>query len=131
MMINVSLNTANIHAINISTPVFRIWQHFNSNWTTPHLQKLTNVPEVPVAQLYKHMILTSEPVHLFTFNKDDDKDQSLIWTILTHPGMYIKTIGMLFTACIGIYCFERLWLRPANPQAVTLLASLIMTCHSG
>ena len=28
---------------------------------------------------------TSEPVHSFTI-KDDDKDPSLIWTILMHPG---------------------------------------------
>ena len=34
MMMNVSLDTANINAINSSTPYFRIWQHFNSNWTT-------------------------------------------------------------------------------------------------
>ena len=72
MMMNVSLYTTNINAINISTPDFRIWQHFNSKWTTPHLQKLTYVPEVLVTQLYKHMINICEPVHSFTFNKDDD-----------------------------------------------------------
>ena len=74
IMMNVSLDTANINAIDISTLECRIWQHFNSNWTTPHQQKLGNVSEVPVAQLYKHMINTSEPVHSFTFNKDDDED---------------------------------------------------------
>ena len=55
MMMNVSLDTANINASNISIPEFGIWQHLNSNLTTTHLQKLTNVPEIPVAQLYKHM----------------------------------------------------------------------------
>ena len=45
MIMNVSLDTANINAINISTTDFWIWQHFNSNWTTPHLQKLPNVLE--------------------------------------------------------------------------------------
>ena len=63
MMMNVSLDTTNINAINISTPDFRIWQHLYSNVTTPHLQKLTNVPEVPVTQLYKHVTNTNEPVH--------------------------------------------------------------------
>ena len=80
IMMNVSLDTANINAINISTLDFRIWQQFCSNWTPPHLQKLTNVPEVPVAQLYRDMISTSELTHLFSI-KDDDKDPSLIWTI--------------------------------------------------
>ena len=58
MMMNVPLNTTNSNAINILTPDLRIWQHFNSNWTTPHLNKLTNVPAAPITQLYKHMINT-------------------------------------------------------------------------
>ena len=45
MVMNVFLDTANINAINISTVDFRIWQQFRRNWTQPHLQKLTNVPE--------------------------------------------------------------------------------------
>ena len=48
MIMNVSLDMTNINAIIISTQDFRIWQHFHSNWITPHLQKLANVPEVPV-----------------------------------------------------------------------------------
>ena len=106
MMMNVSLDTANINAIHISIPDFRIWQHFKSKWTTHHLQKLTNIPEFPVTQLYKHMITTSEPVHSFTFNKVHDEDPSLMWTILMHPGTYIGTIDTFFTVCIGAYCFK-------------------------
>ena len=112
---NVSLDIANINAINISTLDFRIWQHFSSNWTSPHLQKLAYLPDVPVAQLYKHMIDTSEPVHSFTI-KDDDDDPSLIWTILMHHGTYIGTIGIIFTVCLGVYCFKKFWIRPAIPR---------------
>ena len=43
MMMNVSLDTTNINVINISTPDFKMWQYFNSNWTTPHLQKLSQL----------------------------------------------------------------------------------------
>ena len=116
-MMNVSLDTANINAINISTLHFRIWQHFNSNWTPTLLQKLTIVPDVPVEQLYKHMIATIEPVHSFTI-KDDDKDPSLIC------GTYIGTICMIFAICIGIYCFKRFWIRPATLSADLILQSL-------
>ena len=49
---------------------------------------MTNVPEVPVAQLYRDMINASEPIYSFTI-KDDDEDSSLIWTILKLPGTYI------------------------------------------
>ena len=98
MVMNVSLDTADINAVNISTLDFRIWQHFSSNWTPPHLQKLTNVPEVPVTQLYSGMINTSEPIHSFTI-KDDDEGSSLIRTILKHPGTYIGTICEDFSFC--------------------------------
>ena len=116
VMINISLDTANINTINISTPDFRIWQHFNRNWTTSDLQKLTNIDEVTVAPLYKYMTNTSEAVHSFTFNKENDKDPSLIWVILTHPGTYIGTIGMSFAVCILLHCFKRFWFRPATPR---------------
>ena len=114
MVINVSLDTANINIINVSTLNFRIWQHFSRNWTQPHLQKLTNFPEVPLTQLYRDMINASEPIHSFTI-KDDDEDSSLIRTILKHPGTYIWTIGMFFAVCKGAYCFKRFWIRPATP----------------
>ena len=115
IMINASLDTTNINAINISTLDIRILQHFNSNWTSPHLQKLAIVSEGPVTQLYKYMIDTGEPVHLFTI-KDDDKNLSLIWTILMHPWTYIWGFGMILAVCIGVYCFKRFWIRPAIPR---------------
>ena len=114
-MMNVSLDTANINAINISTLAFGIWQHFSSTWTPPHLQKLANFPEVPVTHLYRSMVNTNEPTHLFTI-KDNDKDPSLIWTIIMHPGTYTGTIGMIFAVCMGVYCFKRFWIRPATPR---------------
>ena len=115
MVMKVSIDTAGINAINISTLDFRIWQHFSRNWTQPHLQKLTNVPEVSFTQLYRDMINASEPIHSFTI-KDDDDDSSLIWTILKHPGTYIGTICMIIAVCIGVYCFKRFWVRPAIPR---------------
>ena len=59
MVMNISFNTANINAINISTLDFKIWQHFRRNWTPPHIQKLAIIPEVPVTQLYRGMINNS------------------------------------------------------------------------
>ena len=110
-----AMDTANINAINISTIDFRIWQCFSRNWTKPHLHKLTNVPEAPVTQLYRDMINASEPIHSFITIKEDDKDSSLICTILKHPGTYIGTISMIFVLCIGVYYF-RFWIRPVTPR---------------
>ena len=114
-VMNVSLDTANIDVINILTLDFRIWQHFSRNWTHPHLQTLTNIPEVPVTQLYRDMFNANEPIHSFTI-KDEGEDSSLIWKILKHPGTYIGAIGMIFTVCIGVYCFKGFWIRPATSQ---------------
>ena len=105
IVMNVSLHTANINTINISNLGFRIWQHFSRNWTQPYLQNLRNVPEVWVAQVYRDMINASAPIHSFTI-KDDDKDSSLKWTILKHPGTYIETISMIFVLCICVYCLD-------------------------
>ena len=94
-MINVHLGTADINVINISTLDFRTWQHFNSYWTPPNLQKLANVLEVLATQLYRGMTNTSVHTHLFTV-KDDDKDMFIIWTVLKHPVTYIHNIGIIF-----------------------------------
>ena len=68
--IHVSLNKVNSSAINISTPDFHIWQHFSSNWTTTHIQKLADIPEIQDIQLYKHMIGQCEPIVPFEINRD-------------------------------------------------------------
>ena len=88
MIMNVSLDTDKINAIDISTLDFRIRQHLNSKWTSPHLQKLAYVSEVRVTQSYKHTMNISEPLHSFII-KNDDEDPSLIWGILMHPEKYI------------------------------------------
>ena len=128
MVMNVSLDTANTNAMNISILDFRIWQHFSKNWTPLHLQKLTYVPLVPVTQLYIVMINTSEPIYSFTI-KDDDKDSSLIWTILKHPQTYIGTISMIFAVGIGVYCFKRFWISPTIPGHWPY-SPVSVTCHS-
>ena len=68
MTIYVCLDKANLNAINISTPDFCIWQHFCSNWTTTHLQKLADVPEIPVVHLY--MMDQGEPTVLVEINRN-------------------------------------------------------------
>ena len=77
MVMNVSLDIANIKVINISTLYFRIWHNFSRNWTQSHLQKLTYVPKVLATQLYRYMINVNETIHSFTI-KFDDEDSSLI-----------------------------------------------------
>ena len=52
------------------------------------MQILVDIPEVPVAQLYKHMIGQGEPALQFEINSDKEEGPSLTWRLLTHPGTY-------------------------------------------
>ena len=114
----------------ISTLDFCIWQHFGSNWTTAHIQKLVDVPEAPITQLYNHMIGHSEPILPFEINRDTEKGPSLTWKLLTHPGTNTGTISMISIVCIVVYCLKGFWCDlphlGANP-----LPSLIVTCYFG
>ena len=54
--IHLSLERTNLNKVNISMPDSHIWHHLDNNWTTSHMQKLVDIPKVPVAPLYKYMI---------------------------------------------------------------------------
>ena len=56
MTIHVSLDKVNLNTINVSITNFSIWQDYGSNWTTAHMQMFMVMPEIPITQLYKHMI---------------------------------------------------------------------------
>ena len=81
VMMHISHDRANLNAINISTPDFYIWQHFYSNLTTTHMQKFTDMPNVPILQLYKHMIGQSECVLPFETNSNKHEEPSLTWKL--------------------------------------------------
>ena len=77
IIMHIILDRTNLNAINILTPDFHILQHFNSNWNTTHMQKLKDMPKVPITQLVKHMIGQSEPVLPFELNNSKDEEPSL------------------------------------------------------
>ena len=79
MTIHASLNKVNLNAVIIFTLDFHIWQkNINSIWTMAHIQKLVDVPEIPVTWLYKHMIGHSEHFLPFKINRDIEEGPSLI-----------------------------------------------------
>ena len=52
------------------------------------------------------MIGQSEPVLPFETNSSKDEGHSLTWELLTHPGTYTETIGIILAICVGIYGFK-------------------------
>ena len=119
MTIHVSLRRATLNSFNISVQDFHVWQHIGSNWSTTHIQKLVNVPEIPVTLLFRHLIGQSKPFLPFEMNRcSEEVGPFLIGTFLTHPGTYIGYPCTKLIASMGIYCLKKLWCRPASPRHV-------------
>ena len=51
LTINISLYTAYLNVISISSPEFRIWQHLEDHWNGTQLHHLVNILSVPIGQL--------------------------------------------------------------------------------
>ena len=78
------------------------------------MQKWAGMCEVPIAQLYKHMISQDESILPFEINNREE-GLYLMWKLLTHPETYTRTIGIILAMCIGIYCLRSFWIRPVTP----------------
>ena len=50
--VNISLNMANLHMINILAQDFQMWKHMGSNRSDMKLQHLTPIPSIPVHKIY-------------------------------------------------------------------------------
>ena len=112
--INVSLNMANLHMINVSTLEFHIWQHLGNNRSETQLQHLTTIPLIPVHKIYQHIINGTQ--HIMHFDMDDEstEDTDLIWTLFLHTGIYVTAIGLLIPAGVGLFCCYFFWCQPAR-----------------
>ena len=66
---------------------FCFWQHIGSNRSATHIQKLANLLEIPIKQLYSHLIGQSKHILQFEMNRSPEKEgPSLIGKFLTYPG---------------------------------------------
>ena len=100
--INISLNMANLHMLNISAQNFRIWQHLGSNRSDMQLQHLTTIPSIPVHKIYQHLLNSTMPV--MPFNTESTGNTDSLWTLFTHPGIYVSAIRLLIPVGIGLFC---------------------------
>ena len=105
--VNISLNMANLHMINISAQDFHIWQHLGSNRSDMQLQHLTTIPLIPVHKIYQHLLNNTMPI--IPFNTKSTENTDSIWTLFAHPGTYVSTIGLLIPVGIGLICCYFFW----------------------
>ena len=110
--VNVSLDMANLQLINITTLHFCIWQHLGNNQSDIQLQHLATIPSIPVHKVYQHLLNSS--LHLTPFNTKPSEDTDSLWSVFTHPGIYISALGSLI---------------PVGIRIILLLFLLVPTCQ--
>ena len=74
--VNISLNMANLHMINILAQDFHIWQHLGSNRSDIQLQHLTTIPSIPVHKVYQHLLNNTLPAIPFNTEPTGNMIQS-------------------------------------------------------
>ena len=99
--INISLKMANLHMLNIFAHNFHIWQHLGINRSDMQLQHLTTIPSIPVHKTYQHLLNSTMPI--MPFNTESSGNIDSIWTLFTHPGIYVSAIGWLIPVGIGLF----------------------------
>ena len=109
--VNISLDMANIHKINISSLDFHIWQHLEKHWNESQLQHLASIPSVPLGQLNSHLAKGIQ--HITPFSPEESTGDT-IWTLFVHTGVYVTAIGSLIPAGLGIFCCYFFWCWPAR-----------------
>ena len=80
--VNVSINMANLHMINISALDFCIWQHLRNNKSEMEVQHLTTIPFIPVHKIYQHMINSTQPIMPFDMDDESTENTDSIWTLV-------------------------------------------------
>ena len=110
--INISLNMANLHTLNISAQDFCVWQYLGSNKNDIHLQHLTTIPSIPVHRIYQHLLNNTQAIMPFDTESTDSTNS--IWTLFTHLGIYVSARGSLISIGIGLFCCYFFWCQPAK-----------------
>ena len=105
--VNISLNMANLHMINILAQDFRIWKLLGSNRSDMQLQHLTTIPSIPVHKIYQHLLNNTLPI--IPFDTESMEDTGSIWTLFAHPGIYVSAIGSLIPVGLDLFCCYFFW----------------------
>ena len=105
--VNIFLNMANLHMLNISAQDFHIWQHLGSNRSDMQLQHLTTIPSILVHKIYQHLLNSTIPV--VPFNTESTGNTDSLWTLFTHLEIYVSAIGLLIPVGIGLFCCYFFW----------------------
>ena len=106
--INVSLDMAKPSNCEHHHPTFlHVWQHMGKNHNESQLQHLADIPSVPVHKVYEHLLNSS--LHMTPFNMKLSEDTNTLWSMFTHPAVYISALGPFIILGIGLFCCYFFW----------------------
>ena len=88
--VNMSLNMANLHMINISAQDFCIWKHLGNNRSDVQLQHLTTIPMIPVHKMYQHLLNNTLLIMPFDMDKESTEHTGSIWTLFYAQGYMLQ-----------------------------------------
>ena len=111
--VNISLDMASLHMINISSLDFCIWQHLEKHWNESQLQHLASIPSVPVGQLYSHMTNSIQHITPFSPEESTGNTDSICDTVFTYRSL-CNGYRVAYTSRIG---------------NILLLFLLVLTCQ--
>ena len=100
--------------INILAQDFCIWKHLGNNRSNVQLQHLTTIPSIPVHKIYQHLLNDTLPIMPFDMDKESTEHTGSIWTLFSHPGIYVTAIGSLIPVGLGLFCCYFFWCQPAR-----------------
>ena len=98
---------ANLQMINISAQHFQIWQHLGNNRIDMQLQHLATILSIPVHKVYQHLLNSTMP--LVPFNTESPDGTDPLWSVFTHPGIYVSALGLIIPVGIGLFCCYIFW----------------------
>ena len=110
--VNISLNMANFQMVNITTLNFCVWHHLGNNHSDTQLQHLVTIPSILVQKVYQHLL--NNTLQLTPFNTELSEDTDTLWSLFTHPGIYVSALGLLIPVGIGLFCCYFFWCQPAR-----------------
>ena len=105
--VNVSLDMANLQLINITALHFHVWQYLGNNQSDIHLQHLATISSIPVHKVYQHLL--NSTMQLTPFTTETSEDTDFLWSVFTHPRIYISTLGSVIPVGIGLLCCYFFW----------------------
>ena len=75
---------------------------------------MVNIPSVPIEKLYKQMVNSNGHVNPFLSIDESMGETASVWTLFSHAGVYVTSIGPLIPAGLRIFCCYFFWCQPAR-----------------